>query len=108
MSGWTKIAPLEHAPHSGCLNCAPKPLKARLRWNPHPGFGGVTVTRDGEHVWSSFRYEDSRTFISFEKWAAGDPDHDWRVRIDGPLSDVTYQRHGPKTWVAVEKGLGFA
>ena len=96
------------APHSGCLNCPPKPIKVPLRFNPHPGFGGVTLTRDGETVESQYDYEKSTTFIHFENVAKKDPDHDWRVRMDGPLSDVTWQRHGPKTWVAVEKGMGFA
>ena len=107
MSGW-KLPALEHAPHSGCLNCGPKPLRVPLRYNPHPGFGCVTLSRDGEVVWSCYRAEDSRTFITFERRAAADPEHDWRVFIDGPLSDVTYQRHGPKEWVAVERGMGFA
>lgn len=108
MSGWTKLPPLAHAPHSGCLNCAPKPLRVPLRYNPHPGFGMVTLTKDGKEVEYQVDYEKSTTFIHFENVASKDPDHDWRVRSDGPLADMTWQRHGPKEWVAVEKGLGFA
>lgn len=105
--GWAKLEPLGHV-HSGCLTCGPKPTTVKLRYNPHPGFGLVTLLRDGETVESWIHYETSRTFVTFEKRAKADPDHDWRVRVDGPLYDVTYQRHGPKEWVAVEKGLGFA
>lgn len=108
MSARQKLPPLEHAPHNGCLNCPPKPKKARLRWNPHPGFGCVDLIRDGEVVQSWYRYEDSRTFITFENHAKADPNHDWRVFVIGPLGDVTYQRHGPKEWYAVAKGMGFA
>jgi hypothetical protein len=47
-------------------------------------------------------------FSDAEKLAAADPDHDWRVVLDGPLSGVTYQRHGPAEWLVVAKNGGFA
>lgn len=105
---WQKLPPLEYPPHSGCLNCGSKPLRVPLRYNPHPGFGMVTLLRNGEAVETQVDYEKATTFIHFENVARRDPDHDWRVVSDGPLSDVTWQRHGPKEWVAVAKGLGFA
>lgn len=102
------LPPLEHAPQSGCFSCPPKPLKVPLRYNPHPGFGLVTLERDGQTVESQIHYEKSTTFIRFENVAMKDPDHDWRVISNGPLSDVTWQRHGPKAWLAVKRGRGFA
>lgn len=104
---WFRV-PLEHAPHSGCLNCGSKPVYIPLRYNPHPGFGIVVLTRDGETVEDQVHAEKSTTFIHFENVAKKDPDHDWRVKSDGPLVDVTWQRHAPKTWVAIERGMGFA
>lgn len=98
---------LEHAPHSGCLTCPPRPIRLR-RFNPHPGFGMVELTCDGESIKTWFRYEDCKALPTFERISSADPDHDWRVRIEGPLSGVVYQRHGPGEWVAVERLMGFA
>jgi len=102
------LPPLEHAPRSGCLNCGSKPLRVKLNQRLHAGFGVTALIRDGESVESYFDYEKCPTFQRFENVARKDPEHDWRVQVDGPLSDVTYQRHGPNEWVAVAKGLGFA
>ena len=44
----------------------------------------------------------------YEDVAAGDPDHDWRLFVNGPLSDYTYQRQGEGEWVLVKQGQGFA
>lgn len=101
------LPPLEHPPHSGCLNCPPRPLRLR-RFNPHPGFGVVALIRDGEWVDSWFSYEECKALPTFERIAEADPDHDWRVRVEGPLSGVVYQRHAPREWIAVERLGGFA
>lgn len=112
---------------------------------PHPGFGGLYLTRDGEAPdwwtefsdisWDSYyidkgwskltRYDgsvvdyfdgdwwpcwavESVTLAEIEECVATDPDHDWRLKVDAPLGDYTYQRHGKGRWVLVEKGVGFA
>ena len=88
-----------------CGNCPPKPECAPLDWDPDPGFGMVYLTRDGVRVGVADAWV---TVQDFEDRAAGDPDHDWRFEIHGPLDGVVYQRHGEGEWVAV-KGLdGFA
>src|SRR5690349_12611150 len=99
------LPPLEHAPRSGCLNCGSKPLRVKMNARLHAGFGVTTLKRDGETVEQHFEYETCPTFMHFENVARKDPGRDWRVRVDSPLSDVTYQRHGWNEWVAVEKGL---
>jgi hypothetical protein len=33
---------------TGCANCPPKPETAPLDWQPHPGFGQLVLTRDGQ------------------------------------------------------------
>ena len=43
-----------------------------------------------------------------EAMAAADPDHDWQIALEGPLSGRTYQRHGPNEWALVEQNQGFA
>lgn len=96
----------------GCLNCGPRPDELPMDCNPHPGFGMLALYRDGEYVHGpdiSDEHEvEAYRVQDHEDIAAGDPDHDWRIRIDGPLSDAVYQRHGEARWVLIEKGLGFA
>lgn len=44
------------AVRTGCLCCPPKPDVAPLDWQPHPGFGGLYLRRDGEtpEWWDEF------------------------------------------------------
>lgn len=100
------VEPWQGTRNRGCLNCGDHhdslPMSAVLA----VGFGMVTVSRDGESFWMG---DDEHVWIRrFERKAAADPEHDWRVRFDAPLSDATYQRHGERHWVLIEKGLGFA
>jgi hypothetical protein len=93
--------------------CGLRSQHANMAGYPHPGFGGVRLTRDGECVYpwgedTTFDDEADRICREYEDVAAGDPEHDWRLRIDGPLSDYTYQRQGEALWVLVEQGVGFA
>jgi hypothetical protein len=102
---WRKLEPLERGP-VGCLNCGPKPTTLRMSRELCVGFGQVWVTRDDETIWAG---DDPHVWVRrFERRAADDPDHDWRIHFDAPLWDATYQRHGEREWVLVKKGLGFA
>lgn len=136
------------AVRTGCLCCPPKPEVAPMDWQPHPGFGGLELTRDGEAPewwwtfanWPTDPYAPGEwatvtvkvgprageveeywtggdwhwsllerlTLGEIEEAVAEDPDHDWRLRIDGPLGGVVYQRQGCAQWVAVERLEGFA
>lgn len=111
---WVKAEPIGPV-HSGCPNCGPKPKAAPLDWDPDPGFGVVYLRRDGETVINYMRHDNEEdgdatclTVQDFEDRAAGDPDHDWRFEVHGPLSGVVYQRHGDGEWIAVERLEGFA
>jgi hypothetical protein len=96
----------------GCLCCGPRPEVLALDSNPHPGFGGLTLYRDGEFVQAPdiSRDEEVEAYCvqDHEDIAAGDPDHDWRIRIDAPMWDGVFQRHSEGRWVLIEKGIGFA
>ena len=113
---------LEYGPQA-CLRCPSKPVHAPLDWQPHPGFGMLTLTRNGEtpdewyafadeiverDQWCVIRRGETVTLAEIEQAVAQDPDHDWRLRVDSALYDATYQRQGPGRWVLVEKGQGFA
>lgn len=73
------------------------------------GFGYAGVTCDGQPRWQEESdTEDFLTGEQAEAMAALDPDRDWRIVLESPLSGRTYQRHGPKAWVLVEQNQGFA
>lgn len=44
------------AVRTGCGCCPPKPETAPMDWYPHPGFGMLDLTRDGEtdEAWATF------------------------------------------------------
>lgn len=42
-----------------------------------------------------------------EEIAKNDPDHDWRIVLEGQLSGRTYQRHEPGKWALVKQNKGF-
>lgn len=85
--------------------CGARETHARLTDMPHPGFGAVSFTKDGEGV--AELHEDA-TFADYERVAALEPEHDWRIYINGPLADYTYQRQGESKWALFEQGMGFA
>lgn len=110
MSGY--LTPIKGKAYCGC-GCGYREDHALMSSHPHPGFGGFSIMRDGEHVypWGEDIYSDEledKTWQEIEDVAAGDPDHDWRVQIDGPLADYTYQRQGEGKWALVAQGKGFA
>lgn len=76
------------------------------------GFGDAMLLRDGRAVWSEGDHcgpdGDLMTGAEAEQLAAADPDHDWRIRIYGPLCEAEWQRHGPGEWVQIARGEGFA
>lgn len=96
------------SPRVGDMFLCPPPAKKLLPMNAVccTGFGYVDVTKDGDRIWSG---DDDHVLVRrFEKRAMADPDHDWRIHFEGPLSSATYQRTGPAEWVLIETGLGFA
>jgi len=75
------------------------------------GFGMAALTRDGALVWeehSGESWDDLMTGQQAEEIAAADPDHDWQITLQGPLSGRTYQRHAPGQWALIEQNQGFA
>ena len=108
---WTKL-PAITGSHSGCMNCGAHPDVFPPDGLIAVGFGSVIVTKDAKIVYSeplNPRPEnDYWTGSDAEDAAHADPDHDWRIKLNGALSGRTYQRHGVGQWVLVEKNEGFA
>ncbi len=129
MSREWMLPAIERKPH-GCLVCE----NAGVIKDTFPmdgwiavGFGYAACTRDGREVLSEPQVQilydendemlpedqqppepDCPTGADAEKLAAADPEHDWRIILEGALSGRTYQRHGPEQWVLVEQNEGFA
>lgn len=103
---WKRPALTEAAPAYDNYGCGARPITLDLRRRMAVGFGSVAVTRDGEHVWQGDTARISARH--FERKAALDPDHDWRIEWIGPLRVEVYQRHGKDEWSLIEWNEGFA
>jgi hypothetical protein len=74
----------------------------------HPGFGSAVVYV-GNSINRCHVLHGDATLQDVEDLAQSVvEDHDWRLRIDGPLSSATYQRQAPGVWVLIERSEGFA
>lgn len=111
MSAVEFLPGIEGRAYCGC-GCGYRTMHLDLSASPHPGFGAVRLERDGTTVYpwpdDDHHAEMDRVGMEYEAVAAGDPDHDWRLHVDGPLSDYTYQRQGDGLGVLVRQGMGFA
>ena len=109
-STWKKEPAIEGT-FGGCLNCGPRPSFFPAEGVIAVGFGFAALTRDGVVVYEEqqvARETDFLTGEAAESMAAADPDHDWRIILDGPLSGRTYQRHEAGQWALIEQNQGFA
>lgn len=111
-STWVKLPAIE-GKLGGCLNCGQRPSMFPPTAFIAVGFGFAGLTKDGEVVWQEPAVEDYDddsilTGEKAEELAVADPDHDWRIVLEGPLSGRTYQRHGPGEWALVKQNEGFA
>lgn len=92
----------------GCLNCGPRPDSLAMEDWIAVGFGDAALYCDGKRIIGEEPSGECPTVKDAEEIAAKDPDHDWRIRLEAPLSDRTYQRHGPGEWNLIKQGMGFA
>ena len=104
---WKKLPAVKGGP-AGCLNCGGAHAKLPMAALVAVGFGDAHVSRDGVVTYREMGAKRLSRALRFERQAARDPDHDWRIVLDGPLHGETYQRQGPKEWVLVERNRGFA
>ncbi len=106
---WEKL-PIVEGRSSACACCGFKPTQACMGMMIAVGFGDANVTKNGEVVYSESRTDEGEYWLveDAENAAMLDPDNDWRIRLRGPLSDWEYQRQGPKEWLLVHRGNGFA
>lgn len=104
---WEKLPAIE-GKHGGCLNCGPRPSYFPAEGQIAVGFGYAALHRDGEPVYIESSDDANMTGAQAEAMAAADPDHDWRIVLEGPLSGRVYQRHEAGQWALVQQNMGFA
>lgn len=105
MSGFTKLPAVKYVDQP-CNCCPRRPVTMPTTGSIHPGFGSVDVTRGDELALSDVH--GTTTVEDYEALAKLDPEHDWRVTVNGPMYGVVYQRQGEGEWIAVENLDGFA
>ena len=107
-SSWEK-KPTIKGKYCGCVNCGPRPIYFPASSVIAVGFGYAGLHCDGAPVHVESKGDgEYMTGAQAEELASADPDHDWQIVLDGPLSGRTYQRHGPGEWALIEQTLGFA
>lgn len=86
--------------------CPPPPeRRLPLAEQVHPGFGGARLEKDGKTA--AYLSQGATGYVAEER-AAREPEHEWTLVIEGPLSGATYRREGENDWVLVETNGGFA
>lgn len=115
MAAWTKLPPWTGVLHQSCSCCPPTEPRAPMDMIIAVGFGSAVATRDGvvvadgeDMAEKATDADDWLTLEQVEAMAAADPDHDWRVSLQGPLRGREYQRHGAGEWVLTHSDEGFA
>ncbi len=109
MSTWTKL-PAIQGRQQPCLHAG----VAETTFPPNGiiavGFGCAMVTCDGTCMWAEGDGETDEDLdgAGAERLALTDPDHDWRIILEAPLSGRVYQRHEAGRWVLVRQSEGFA
>lgn len=114
MSNWKKEPAIE-GELGGCLNCGVRPSIFPPDGLIAVGFGYAGLHKDHKVVYAEAQSaeadddrEDYMTGAEAEALAAADPDHDWRIVLESPLSGREYQRHGENQWVLISQNQGFA
>jgi len=103
------LPPVEGGPNP-CLHCPPIGGTLGMGRTIAVGFGEAHLSRDDHLIYREPQSDegDYWTVQQAEDVAVADPDHDWRIVLDGPLHGETYQRQGPDRWVLVDRNEGFA
>lgn len=112
---WTRVEPYKGTVHHGCLTCGGTHEVAPMDMVIGVGFGMAVATKDDETVYDEMSvmhkggdFDDLWTLQQVEDLALADPDHDWRVSLQGPLRGREYQRHDVGHWVLIDSNEGFA
>ena len=107
MSTWTK-QPAIQGQQQPCLHAGVTESVFPMDGLVAVGFGCAMVSCDGQPMLDEQDSDKDITGQDAEDLALQDPDHDWRIVLESPLSERIYQRHDTGRWVLIEQGEGFA
>lgn len=86
----------------------PSEEPVRLDRDYHPGFGGLTLIKNGiETIWSPNPASKSKQLSWIDKHILDD-EATWTLEIDGPMVSFTLIRRSPGVWVVHSSRMGFA
>ena len=108
MNHW--LQRIEHVHTTGCLNCPRTDAVADPATIIAVGIGFAAVTRDGVMIYLEDQDRPVGEWAEvghFNSSAAYEPNHDWRIILNGPLRGRAYQWQGDN-WYLVEQNNGFA
>jgi hypothetical protein len=104
---YKKLKPIEGGT-GGCGNCGYQhnilPMDSLIA----VGFGYAAVTKNGQEIYRETEEGSIWNTQNAENEARKDPDNDWRIHLEAPLSERHYQRQGKNHWALYKKGIGFA
>lgn len=106
-----KISLEKNPVRGGCIHCPGNHDRLAMNEKIIAGFGGATIYKDGEIIFDAsgdLEWNDAPTLMKFELMARKEPDADWRYKLNLPLRDGEWQRHGKNEWVLIKSGMGFA
>jgi hypothetical protein len=107
--GWLKPAIKEKM--LGCLCCGGKGELLPMEAVMYNGFGGWTVTKNGETFYCgdhNSEWEEFKTIAQIEEMIGEDDESEYLAIKYTPLSGGTFQRQSKNHWVLIEENMGFA
>lgn len=106
--GWKPIPEDATAVRSTCLNCPPRSRRLSWRYSPHPGFGVISLLKDGKRIAGADEKGCLTTMRLWKELASGEPDHVWQIAVESPMTGVLYTRITHGEWIATHQNPGFA
>ncbi|MBD2778221.1 hypothetical protein [Iningainema tapete] len=72
------------------------------------GFGAAKIIKNGKTYYDGeTEVCEPKTLAEFEKIAQKEPGN-WKLVMEAPLWDATWERHSDNKWVCIKSGRGFS
>jgi hypothetical protein len=74
----------------------------------HPGFGNVTLRRNGLEIWSTVFDKEDKSLVEIENEFIQDDKGQWTFKVDGPKTGYLLTRRRRNFWTVTATDLEFA